>query len=64
MEKQAEADLLPLLTLREAAKLLNLPTHSVRIMIRSKKLQAFKVGNRWRISRSALTKWAQPNREA
>jgi len=45
MEKQA--DLLPLLTLREAAKLLNLSIHSVRIMIRGKKLRAFKVGGQW-----------------
>jgi excisionase family DNA binding protein len=62
MEKQA--DLLPLLTLHEAAKLLNLPIHSVRNMIRSKKLRAFKVGGQWRIRRSEITKWVQPNREA
>jgi len=57
MEKQA--DLLPLLILREAAKLLNLSIHSVRIMIRGKKLRAFKVGGQWRISKSALTKSIQ-----
>ena len=42
MEKQA--DLLPLLILREAAKLLNLSIHSVRIMIRGKKSAGFQSG--------------------
>jgi excisionase family DNA binding protein len=43
MEKQADL-LLLLLTLREAAKLLNLPIHSIRNMIRSKKLRGFQSG--------------------
>jgi excisionase family DNA binding protein len=53
MDKQAEPT--PLLTPREAAKLLNLPTKTVRRMIQSKELPALKVGRRWRIPRLHVT---------
>ena len=54
MEK--EADPIPFLTPRQAAKLLNLPTHRVLKMIHRKKLPALKVGNQCRIFRSEVTK--------
>jgi len=55
MEKQA--DLMPsFVTLQQAAKLLNLPAHTVQRMIHRKELPALLVGSRWRIPRSALTK--------
>jgi excisionase family DNA binding protein len=54
MEKQADSTPL-LLTPREAAKLLNLPTRTIRRMIHSKELPALKVGSRWRIPRLHVT---------
>ena len=53
MEKQADPTLL---TPSQAAKLLNLPTHKVIRMIYRNELPALKVGNRWRIPRSAVAK--------
>ena len=44
MEKQAHP--MPLLSPRAAAKLLNLPTQTIRDMIKRKELLAFRVGNR------------------
>jgi len=49
-------DLLPLLTPREAAKLLNLSTQTIRDMIKRKELTAVRVNERLRISRSEVTK--------
>jgi excisionase family DNA binding protein len=46
MEKEADPTFL---TPREAAKLLNLPTHRVLNMIHRKELPALKVGKHWRI---------------
>ena len=43
------------LTPRNAAKLLNLPTHTVLRMIRRNELQALKIGSRWRIARREVT---------
>ena len=54
MEKQA--DPMQFLTIPQAAKLLNLPTHRIRIMIRDKELPALKVGTQWRIPKSEVTK--------
>jgi len=54
MEKQAHP--MPLLTPREAAKLLNLPTQTIRDMISRKELPAIKVNGQLRILRSELTK--------
>ena len=54
MEKQADPTLL---TPSEAAKLLNLPTHTVLKMIHRNELPALKLGRRrWRIPRSEVTK--------
>ena len=47
---------MPLLTPREAAKLLNLPTNTVRKMIERKELLAYKIGRRWRIPQPEVTK--------
>lgn len=44
------------LTPQQAAKLLNLPTHTVLKMIHRKELPAIKVGTRWRIPKSELIK--------
>ena len=51
-----QTDPLQFLTSREAANLLDLPTHRIRIMIQRKELLAMKVGSHWRIPRSELTK--------
>ena len=61
MEK--EADPTPFLTPRQAAKLLNLPTHTILRMIHRKELAALKVGTRWRIPSTELAKWTQAHRE-
>ena len=56
MENQA--DRMPSLTPREAAKLLNLPTQTIRDMIKRKQLPAINLGGgQWRISRSEVTKF-------
>jgi excisionase family DNA binding protein len=47
---------MPLLTPREAAKLLNLPTNTVRKMIERKELLAYKIGRRWRIPQPEVTR--------
>ena len=46
----------PLLTPREAADLLNVPTHRIRIMIHRNQLPALKVGTHWRIPKTELAK--------
>ena len=57
MEKQA--DPMQFLTAGQAAKLLNLPTHRIRIMIDRKELRALRVGTQWRIPRSEVSKWVE-----
>ena len=54
MQKQAEPTVF--LTPKQAAKLLNLPTHRVLKMIHRKELPAIKVGSHWRIPRNAVPK--------
>jgi excisionase family DNA binding protein len=51
----------PLLTSRQAAKLLNLPTYRVVRMIHRNELLAFKVGSHWRIPRSEVSKLIEPS---
>ncbi len=48
-----------LLTIRETAALLQVSTRTVQRLIRGKELRAFKVGARWRVRESELTKWLQ-----
>jgi excisionase family DNA binding protein len=49
-------DLLPSLTPCQAGKLLNLPTQTIRDMIKRKELTAVRVNERLRISRSEVNK--------
>ena len=50
-------DLLPSLTPCQAGKLLNLPTQTIRDMIKRKELLAVRVDERLRISRSEVLKF-------
>jgi excisionase family DNA binding protein len=59
MEKEADPTFV---TPREAAKLLNLPTHRVLNMIHRKELPALKVGKHWRIPKSEITKLIAPSK--
>jgi excisionase family DNA binding protein len=57
-----ENDLEPmvrLLTLKEAAELLQLSTRTLLRMVKKNELPAFKVGSQWRFRESELTKWIQ-----
>ena len=55
MEKQLEN--IRLLTLSEAAALLQVSTRTLQRMIRQKQLPAFKVGGQWRMRESQLGEW-------
>jgi excisionase family DNA binding protein len=59
---QKRVELWPLLTPRQAAKLLHLPLKMLRKMIDRKELVAFRIGPHWRISKSELSKWSQTHR--
>jgi excisionase family DNA binding protein len=48
---------LRLLTLPEAADLLQVSTRTLQRMIRRNDLPAFKVGGQWRVRESQLTRW-------
>jgi excisionase family DNA binding protein len=50
---------LQLLTLHDAAELLQLSSRTLQRMIHRKDLPAFKVGAQWRIDEKALVKWLQ-----
>ena len=56
-----EADPTPFLAPRQAAKLLNLPTHRVLKMIHRQELPALKVGSQWRIPKSEVIKLILPS---
>jgi excisionase family DNA binding protein len=55
MEKQLEN--IRLLTLSEAARLLQVSTRTLQRMIRQRQLPAFKVGGQWRMRESQLGEW-------
>jgi excisionase family DNA binding protein len=55
MNNQADT----LLTPGQAADLLNLPTHRIRIMIHRNELPAMKVGSQWRVPKSEVIKFIQ-----
>lgn len=57
MENQLES--LRLLTLPEAADLLQVSIRTLHRMIRKNDLPAFKVGGQWRVRESQLTQWIQ-----
>ncbi len=52
-------DQIRLLTLAEAARLLQVSTRTLQRMIRSSDLPAFKVGGQWRLRESQLTEWIE-----
>jgi len=62
MEKQLEN--IRLLTLSEAAKLLQVSTRTLQRMIRQKQLPAFKVGGQWRMRESQLGEWLDQKEKA
>ena len=51
-----------LLTLSEAADLLQVSTRTLQRMIRNNQLPAFKVGGQWRLRETQLRQWVE-NRE-
>jgi excisionase family DNA binding protein len=51
-----------LLTLSEAADLLQVSTRTLQRMIRNGQLPAFKVGGQWRVRETQLRQWVE-NRE-
>jgi excisionase family DNA binding protein len=52
-----------LLTLSEAADLLQVSTRTLQRMIRNSQLPAFKVGGQWRVREAQLRQWVE-NRES
>jgi excisionase family DNA binding protein len=52
-----------LLTLSEAANLLQVSTRTLQRMIRNRELPAFKVGGQWRLRETQLRQWVE-NRES
>lgn len=52
-----------LLTLSEAADLLQVSTRTLQRMIRNGQLPAFKVGGQWRVREAQLKQWVE-NRES
>ena len=55
---------LRLLTLPEAADLLQVSTRTLQRMIRRNELPAFKVGGQWRVRESQLTRWIEIREES
>ena len=55
MEKEPES--LRLLTLREAAQMLQVSPRTLQRLIRKNDLPAFKVGGQWRVRESQLAQW-------
>ena len=62
METPIESPLeetLRLLTIKEAAALLNVSPRSVHRMVLRKHMRAARVGGQWRIRRTEIAKWMQ-----
>jgi excisionase family DNA binding protein len=57
MEKKIEN--ICLLTLSEAANLLQVSTRTLQRMIRNGELPAFKVGGQWRLRETQLRQWVE-----
>ena len=53
-----------LLTLPEAADLLQVSPRTLQRMIRRNELPAFKVGGQWRVRESQLTRWIEAREES
>jgi excisionase family DNA binding protein len=56
---EIKTDQIRLLTLDEAAELLQVSKRTLQRMIQSKKLPAFKVGKQWRIRTTQLQRWIE-----
>jgi excisionase family DNA binding protein len=54
-----ELENIRLLTLSEAANLLQISTRTLQRMIRSGELPAFKVGGQWRVRETQLKQWVE-----
>ena len=54
-----ETDLEPLLTLNEAAELVNVSKRTLLRMIQRTQFPALKIGGQWRVRQSQLSKWIQ-----
>jgi excisionase family DNA binding protein len=54
-----ELENIRLLTLAEAANLLQVSTRTLQRMIRSGELPAFKVGGQWRLRETQLQQWVE-----
>jgi excisionase family DNA binding protein len=54
-----KVDNIRLLSLADAARLLQVSTRTLQRMIRGKKLPAFKLGGQWRIRESQLQQWVE-----
>jgi excisionase family DNA binding protein len=54
-----ELENIRLLTLSEAAKLLQVSTRTLQRMIRNGELPAFKVGGQWRLRETQLRQWVE-----
>ena len=54
-----ELEKLRLLTLGEAAELLQVSTRTLQRMIRSGELPALKVGGQWRVRETLLAEWVE-----
>jgi excisionase family DNA binding protein len=57
MDKELEN--IRLLTLSEAANLLQVSTRTLQRMIRNRELPAFKVGGQWRLRETQLREWVE-----
>ena len=55
---------LRLLTLPQAAKLLNVTIRTLHRMIHKQELPAFKVGGQWRFPESRLTEWIERHEQS
>ncbi|HXG53344.1 MAG TPA: helix-turn-helix domain-containing protein [candidate division Zixibacteria bacterium] len=56
---EVKLDQIQLLTLSEAAKLLQVSTRTLQRMIHSGQLPAFKVGGQWRLREAQLKQWVE-----
>jgi excisionase family DNA binding protein len=54
-----QLDNIRLLTLSEAAALLQVSTRTLQRMIRQRQLPAFKLGGQWRMREAQLTEWLE-----
>jgi excisionase family DNA binding protein len=56
---ESDVEQIRLLTLDEAAEVLQVSKRTVRRMVDQKEFPAFKVGGQWRVRESEVAKWIQ-----